>query len=163
MVSQNQFVKNFSMANNIEDHIDIFNVKPTWSNPSVYQAFAAVSEALRTGLKSYRDKVVIGVMNCKIYDRYHIKRCNNCQNYGHYYKECPTPNIHCRAECSLDHATKACTSTTKKCINCSKEWISLSDHAAYDHSCPSMLKMIEKNKNQNDRDLNLRMHKGDHH
>ena len=84
------------MANNIEDHIDIFDVKPTRSTPSAFTAVSealravsealravseslrAVSEALRAGLKTYRDKVVIGVMNCKIYDRYHIKKCNHC-------------------------------------------------------------------------------------
>lgn len=164
LVSQNQFVKHFAMANNIDDHIEIFDVKPTRSNPLVYQAFAAVSETLRAGLRSFRDKVVIGVMNCRIYDRYHIRRCNNCQCYGHYYKECPTPNDHCCAKCSLDHQTNVCTVTTsKKCINCSKAGIEESDHASYDHNCPSLLKITEKMKNRNDKNLNLRMHKGDHH
>ena len=82
MVSQNQFIKSFSMANDIKKHIEIFDVRSTRANPSVFQAFAAVSEVLREGLRNYKDKVVIGLMNCKVYDRYHTKRCNNCQAYG---------------------------------------------------------------------------------
>ena len=77
LVNQNQFVKHFSMANNINEHIEIHDVKPTRSNTSVYQVFASVSEVLRKGLRKYKDNVVIGLTNCKIYDRSHIKRCNN--------------------------------------------------------------------------------------
>ena len=116
---------------------------------------------LRAGFKRYKDKVVIGVENCKIYDRYHIKRCNNCQGNGHYYKECPMPNIHCCSKCTLNHPTNTCTGiTSKKCTNCSKAGINESDHAAYDHNCPSLQKNIEKKKIQNNKNLNSRMHKG---
>ena len=114
LVNQNQFVKHFSMANNINEHIEIHNVKPTRSNTSVYQVFASVSEVLRKGLRNYKDKVVIGLTNCKIYDRFHIKRCNNCHGHGHYYKDCPTPNVHSCAKCSLEHPTNTCSVTDMK-------------------------------------------------
>ena len=151
------------MANNINEHIEIFDVKPTRSNPSVFQVFASVSEVLRKGFRNYKDKVVIGLMNCRIYDRFHCKRCNNCQGYGHYYKDCPSPDVHCCAKCSLDHATNTCTATTRKCINCTKAGITESYHAAYDHNCPSLLSLIDKKKKSNERHLNMRTHERDRH
>ena len=72
------------MVNDLKDHIEIHDVKPTRAKPSVYQAFASVSEALRKGFSNYKDKVTIGLQTCKIYDRFHVKRCNNCQGLGHY-------------------------------------------------------------------------------
>ena len=174
MVSQNQFIKSFSMANDIKKHIEIFDVRSTRANPSVFQAFAAVREVLREGggggqrgvlregLRNYEDKVAIGLMNCKVYDRYHTKRCNNCQAYDHYYKDCPIPNTHCCAKCSLEHPTNS-YDDTRKCINCTKTGISEVDHAAYDHNCPSLLNHLQKMKEQYKKHLNWRKHMGDHH
>ena len=160
MVSQNQFIKSFSVANDIKKHIEIFDVRSTRANPSVFQAFAAVSHVLREGLRNYKDKVVIGLMNCKVYDRYHTKRCNNWQAYGHYYKDCPTPNTHCCAKCSLEHPTNSCDDTTRKCINFTKTGISEVDHAAYDHNCPSLLNHLQTMKGQYKKHLNWRKHMG---
>ena len=156
IVSQNQFIKDFSTVNKIEEHFEIHDIKPTRSNQLVYQVFATVSETLRNGLKNYKDKIVIGLTTCKIYDRQHIKRCNNCQGHGHYYKECPTPNEHYCAKCSLQHATKDCDATLDrpKCINCVKAGIENKNHAAYDHRCPTRLNILKKKKNANN--LNIR-------
>ena len=164
LVTQNQYVNQFGMANNIEEHVEIYDVKATRSNPQVYQAFAAVSESLRTGLKSHGDKVIIGITNCKVYDRYFVKRCNNCQSFGHYYKECPTPNNPICGKCSLDHSTKDCTTPTrKKCINCTNDGHNDTSHTSFDQNCPSLLKIIEKKKNQNTRALNSNLLRGNHH
>ena len=154
LVSQNQFIKSFSMANDIKKHIGIFDVRSTRANPSVFQAFAAVSDVLREGLRNYKDKVVICLMNCKVYDRYHTKSCNNCQPYAHYYQDC--------VKCTLDHPTNSYEDTTRKCINCSKTGISEVDHAAYDHKCPSLLNHLQKKGEQDNKRLNWRTHMGDH-
>ena len=157
LVSQNQFVKLFSMANNINEHIEIFDVKPTRSNQAVYQVFASVSDVLREGFKNYKDKVVIGLMSCKIYDRHYIKRCNNCQEYGHYYKECPTPNVHCCAKCSADHPTNTCPeSSIRKCINCTKAGLLDNEHATYDHNCQSLKNQLHKKKELDKKHLNMK-------
>ena len=98
-------MKLYSNAIEIKEHIEIFDAKPTLSNPSVYQEFASVSDVLREGFKNYKDKVAIGPMSCKIDDWHFIKRCNNCQVLGHFYKDCPTPEVHCCAKCSGNHLT----------------------------------------------------------
>ena len=154
IVSQNQFVKHFSAANNINEHIEIHDIKATKAKPSVFQAFASVSEVLRKGFSNYKDKITIGLTSCKIYDRFHVKRCNNCQELGHFYKECPTPEVACCAKCGLDHSTNSCTSTTRKCKNCVKKGKEQQDHATYDPKCPVFLEVVEKKKTSQDTHLN---------
>ena len=153
IVSQNQFVKHFATVNNINDHIEIHDIKPTKAKASVFQVFASVSEALRKGFRNYKDKVTIGLMSCKVYDRFHVKRCNNCQGLGHYYKECPTPNIPCCAKCSQNHATNTCNIEVKKCVNCSKAGKE-TNHTAFDPKCPSLLIEVEKKRKANETHLN---------
>ena len=150
LVRQNNFLKQFSETSNINDHITVYAVKPLRNKPDLFQAFARVSSTIRQGLKTFNDKVLIGILTCKVYDQYHIKRCNNCQLFGHFYKDCPTPNTPVCSKCSLNHKTSECHSPQTKCSNCSKdENIAVLDscHQADDIKCPSMLKAQEKMKN----------------
>ena len=154
IVSQNQFVKHFSTVNKIEEHIEIHDIKPTKSKETVFQAFASVSEPLRKGFRNYRDKVTIGLTSCKIYDRYHVKRCNNCQGLGHYYKDCTTPDATCCAKFGENHATSSCNSSVKRCVNCVKAGKEESGHTAFDPKCPIMVGEVEKKKKSNETSLN---------
>ena len=154
MVSQNQYVKQFSTVNDINEHIEIHDIKPTRSKPSVFQAFASVSEVLRKGFGNYYDKVTIGLTNCRIYDRFHVKRCNNCQVIGHYYKECPTPTEPSCAKCSLKHQTQSCTVTDYKCINCSKAG-RVANHSAFDPKCPAVKSEVDKKKTLNSQRMTM--------
>ena len=148
LVTQNQHIKQFSTVNDLNEHFEIHDVKPTRGNPSVFQVFASVSEVLRDGIRNFDDKVTIGLLKCKVYDRYHIKRCNNCQVLGHYYKECPTPQEPKCAKCSQNHSTDTCTVTENKCINCCK-LNKPSNHSAFDPKCPCIVELIEKKKSLN--------------
>ena len=150
LLTQNQHLKQFSTVNNINEHLEIHDIKPTRARDTVFQVFASVSEVLRSGLKNYKDKVTIGLINCKVYDRFHVKRCNNCQGLGHFYKDCPTPNEPRCAKCSLNHATNTCTNTEMKCINCSGNDLE-SDHTTFDPKCPMMVREVEKKKDLNRR------------
>ena len=154
--TQNQHIKQFSTVNKINEHFEIHDIKPTRSNKTVFQVFASVSEILREGLQRFDDKVTIGLVKCKIYDRFHVKRCNNCQGLGHYYKECPTPQETCCAKCSQKHASKTCTVTQVKCINCTK-LKKPANHTAFDPKCPCLAEQVDKMKN-----LNLKRKMGVH-
>ena len=123
-------------------------MKSTRAKPSVFQAFASVSDTLRKGLSNYKDKVTIGLLSCIVYDRFHVKRCNNCQGLGHYYKDCPTPNEPRCAKCSLNHATSSCESTDSKCVNCERAG-NVGNHATYNPKCPLLISEVEKKKNLN--------------
>ena len=147
LVLQNQFIKKFSSVNKIEEHIKIHIIKPLKNKPSVFQIFASVSPVLREGLTIYKNKVVIGLCSCRIYDRKQVKRCYNCQKFGHIAKDCPTPNeAHC-GKCSENHRTDSCSSNEKKCINCVRNNIPESDHSASYYKCPCAVKYEEDSLN----------------
>ena len=144
LLSQNYFLKQFSESNVLEDHLKIHDIKATKARDYIFQAFASVSAFLRTGLKNYRDKLIVGIQSCKVYDRHQVKRCNNCQGIGHFYKDCPTPNKPTCAKCSESHATSTCTSSVKKCINCFNSSNPDSNHAAFDPNCPTIISSVEQ-------------------
>ena len=92
LVMQNGYIKKFASCNDIYDHFKIFSIRPLKNNPERYQIFASVSQLLREGFSKFHNKVTLGLNSCKVYDRYHVKRCNNCQHFGHFVKDCPTPD-----------------------------------------------------------------------
>ena len=75
-----------------------------------------LSNCLRDVIKQFKDRLALGLSSCKVYDQYHIKRCNRCQQFGYYYKDCTA--IECCAKCGSDHPTNTCESAEKKYINC---------------------------------------------
>ena len=113
-------------------------IKPVKNNPTVYPVFASVSPVLRDGITNFRNKVVIGLSSCKIYDGQQTKRCNNCQHYGHFAKHCPMPETPSCGKCSGDHRTDSCNSEERKCINCVRKNETDNMHAAFAHKCPTL-------------------------
>ena len=154
--TQNEFIKMFKIQNDITQHMKIHIVKPCRNKPSVYQVFASVSSVFRDGLKNNKDKVIIGVTMCKVYERQSAKRCNNCQLYGHFAKSCPTPMEPSCAKCGEKHRTDQCTSASdvRKCINCVRNNEDENDHPVFFHKCPSLVKYQEEV--QKKKDLNLK-------
>ena len=143
LVKQNDFIKRFAMVNNIGDHFKVLAIKPTRKNEQKFQVFAGVSSILRDGIKQFKDKITLGLTSCKVYDQYHVKRCNKCQLFGHYNKDCTSYEEFC-AKCAGNHATNTCSSATKKCINCVRGEIATQDHFAYDTNCPCILKQQDQ-------------------
>ena len=140
MLSLNEFLKSFCIQNKLEDHIKIHAVKPLRNKPTLFQAFASVSPVLRDGLRQHKDSIVVVLSRCKVYERKQVRRCNNCQLYGH---GCPTSTIsHCGI-CSENHRSDQCQSTDRKCINCVRSGESLDSHPAYFYNCPVLLKYLK--------------------
>ena len=96
-------------------------------------------------------------LTCRVYDRYHIKRCNNCQHFGHYAKECPTPDSPTCSERSEEHLTENCRLFDQKCINCIRNKEDDVGHTATSFKCPSFIQQqnVLKNKSNGDH-LNMR-------
>ena len=140
LVMQNSYINKFAISNNIRDHIKVHVVKPLKNNPSRFQVFCDVSSILREGLHHFNEKVTLGLSSCKIYDRYNIKRCFNCQNFGHYFKDCPTKNEPICGKCSENHPTKDCVTSVLKCINCVRNKSDQVQHSTSSHLCPSLMK-----------------------
>ena len=159
LAAQNEFIKMFKIQNDITEHFKVHVVKPCRNNQSVFQVFASVSTVFRDGLKSNKDKVIIGVAMCKVYERQVTKRCNNCQIYGHFAKECPTPLVANCGKCSEEHRTDQCVSEARKCINCVRNAVEESDHPVFYHKCPSLVKYNEEIKQK--KDLNLKRNRSE--
>ena len=155
LLLKNDFISNFAVANKIEDHLKIHVVKPLRNNPKVFQVFASVSPILRDGINQFRDRVLVGISSCRVYDRSQTRRCNNCQHFGHFAKECPTADEPSCGKCSGDHRTDQCSSEEKKCINCVRKNVAESNHTAFDHKCPTLMKH-EQEQAQKIKYLNLR-------
>lgn len=146
LLKQNYFLGQFAENNEIHDHIKVITVKPLKGREDVFQAFVRVSKIVRQGFKTFNDKITMGITTCKIYDQYNVKRCNNCQGYGHFYKDCPTSQTSVCANCGNNHSTRDCTSSTKHCVNCMKAKVTDSDceHRSDDPKCPTLCKQQEK-------------------
>ena len=146
LVKQNCFVQEFAKSHDIDKHINVFMIKPTRANPSVFQAFVRVSLLIRQGIRNSGDKLLMGLTTCKVYDQFHVKRCNNCQAFGHYHKNCPTPEVKICGQCSQNHQTNDCQSNNLICTNCVKANISQEEcnHASSDLNCPTLQKAQEK-------------------
>ena len=143
IVQQNMLIKRFTEANKIDDHFKIHSVKPIKNDAERFQVSASVSDTLREGFKKSKDKLIVGVNSCKIYDRTQVKRCNNCQLFGHFAANCPTPSKPACGKCSGEHPTKDCTSTDRGCVNCKRNNTEYLSHSAFFHKCPSLLRFQE--------------------
>ena len=137
IVYQNHFIKDFLAFNNCElsDHVEHIATKPLKKNNDLSQALFRVSPAFRDLLQKFDNKITIGSMRCKIYDRHNLKRCNNCYDFGHFAAHCKSPSV-CGKCASTEHETKDCTSKIYKCINCIRHNFKDINHPAFSHKCP---------------------------
>ena len=110
----------------------------------MFPSFLHVSSFLLEGLHYYNDKVTIGLVSCKVYNQYNVKRCYNCQKFGHYVKECPTKEVPICGKCSENHQTKYCETFERKCINCVNNNI---EHFHNDTSSKECLLLIKEQNN----------------
>ena len=120
-----------------------FTVLFVKSTQSGYNAVARVSPKIRTAIRSERNRIFHGVTCCKVYDRFHIKRCNKCQGYGHFKDECTKPP--CCAYCGGDHDSQQCElkdrdSAQHSCVNCKKAGKdNFTGHTAFSWKCPTYI------------------------
>ena len=150
LVKQNGYIRKFAMNNKIDDHIRVHIVKPLKNNENRYQIFCDLSSVLREGFHQYNDKLTLGLSSCKVYDRYNVKRCYNCQNFGHIAKDCPTKETPVCGKCSEEHNTIDCQTPNPRCINCVRNNCEDLHHPTSSIQCPSLVKEREQLKKKLD-------------
>ena len=69
-----------------------------------------------------------------------MKRCNNCQKFGHYAKDCPTQDVNICGKCTGNHRTSDCDSLVQKCANCARNNMEDVNHQTTSYKCPSLIK-----------------------
>lgn len=147
---QNLFVDNFLKHANtpVENHIKLVEVKPLKHNTKLSQAVFKVSFKLRSLFSRNNDKVLFGMKSVRVYDRIFVKRCYNCQKFGHMQSNCPTPDSKVCARCGGNHDTSDCKSSVLKCVNCCRNNLP-HDHAALSIKCLLFIAERERLRNLN--------------
>ena len=140
-VIKNQNKENLTIT---EENFRVIFVKSMVNRDHLYQAVVRVSEEVRYALESMGNRVCIGLSSCRIYDRWFVRRCNRCQGFNHFHKECPLKTHSVCGKCSEQHDTRSCESEVTRCINCVKNKKTLVDHETSWSKCPSYLLEQEK-------------------
>ena len=147
--------QNPSIAESIKTEGSMFEVlivKPVKNNVNVNQAILRLSDNIRYAIKNTGNRIFCGLTSCKVYDQLYVKRCNRCQDFGHYAKECKG-NICCGICSAGDHETKDCIHKDKPdltsfvcCINCKKADLTdqMNSHQANSVSCPTYVAKQDK-------------------
>lgn len=121
------------------------SVKSHRYNENKFQATIRVSTKIRHVIENQGDKLYFndpsGNFSCSVFDRFHVKRCNKCQRFGHYLSDCPETKHTC-GYCSKDHESEKCpldpNNYTPCCINCknhNKFDYDKHSHTAFDRTC----------------------------
>ena len=118
-----------------------------------HQIVARVGGQIRKVIKANRDKIYMNLSACRVVDRFYIKRCNKCQKFGHYEKDCQ--NEVCCGYCSShDHTSDDCQAVEEndyknyKCVNCKDNKKEANGHSSLWHKCPSYIEMQSKMKSK---------------
>ena len=137
LVEQNYYLNAFASTSEISQHLRFVDTKPLRNDSERFQAVFRISKELRQILHRHNDRLIVGVISCRVYNRLFVKRCSICQRYGHFMAQCQHKEDPCCAFCGGDHETKTCSKDTgKKCINCVRNGSDNVAHAAFFHGCP---------------------------
>ena len=66
-----------------------------------HQVVAQISEEVRRVIKASGNRVFVDLIAHRVVDRFFVRRCNKCQGYGHYEKDCDKPQ--CCGYCQQSH------------------------------------------------------------
>ena len=150
LLSQNPYIG--EQANISGSLFEVLVIKPIKSNQNVKQAIIRLSDNIRYAIKNAGDRLFCGMSSCKVYDQLYIKRCNRCQEFGHYVKDCKG-SVSCGICASLDHESRDCIHKEKSnvneftcCSNCKKAGLTdqMASHSAISLSCPMYLEKQKK-------------------
>ena len=128
------------------EKFSVLKVKPQIKNSEKYQTTIRVSNNIRKVIeKKFNDRLYIGSFSCKVFDQFHVKRCNKCQGFGHYKSDCQSNKTVC-GYCSKIHLSESCPEKDQNnflpcCTNCTKGKFAdqKHTHTAFDRICPSYI------------------------
>ena len=150
LLNQNPNIASLVRAENAM--FEILAIKTVRNNANVNQAIIRLSDHIRHAIKNMGDRLFCGMSSCKVYDQLYIKRCNRCQDFGHYAKEC-SGSVCCGICASSEHESLACQHSINAqedgllcCINCKKAGLNdvMKTHQANSIKCPTYLAKQEK-------------------
>ena len=123
------------------DTLKVLNIRKQTKNNALFQANVRVSNRIRKFIECNGNRVYMGLRSYRVYDHFHVKRCNGCQQLGHYIAQCTAQHKTC-ANCSENHETDSCPTVNTPnfeptCCNCKKSNDTTDfKHKASSLSCP---------------------------
>ena len=120
----------------------IIFMKPPNVDYDNFQIVARVSPKIRDAISTHWNKLYIGAASVRVYDRFYVKRCNKCNNFGHYKDNC-TQTSSCGI-CGVEgHESAICNHNADtsrfSCINCKRLNLTHTGHTATSRKCPAYL------------------------
>ena len=132
------FSRNPSLSSfNKPEHFDFLSVKPCLKDATTFQAVVKVSLPFRKAILDMKNRLFVSYFKCIVYNQLNVNRCNKCQRFGHYARDCK--NNACCAKCNGNHETNSCghsKESPSKCANCVRANKPTHDHRADDSVCP---------------------------
>ena len=130
--------------------LKVLKVKKQLKSEDKFQASVRVSNSIRSIIAGQNDRLYIGPYSCRVFDHFFVKRCNNCQKFGHFKDQCKARSPVC-GHCSGNHSTNSCEFVKKEgfhpcCNNCKASTFDSDKytHTTSSHACPSYV--AEQNK-----------------
>ena len=157
--SKEDFVEKIKQQNpRLKEKIDqgsefsvVFSRKPNeaWpENKKFHQVVVRVSDDIRQIVKQSNNKIYMGLHAHRVVDRFYIKRCNKCEQFGHYQRDC-TNKARC-GYCMGHHLSSECREVKEgdhqhyKCFNCKDTGQNETGHSTRWHNCPVYLEQQKK-------------------
>ena len=132
-------------------HLSVVYTKKPIKEQKFHQVVLRVSPEIRRAIKSNNDKLHMGDKVHRVVDRFHVKRCNTCQSFGHYSEKCENTKI-CGYCAENSHLSKDCPHKDSehenhKCHNCLKLKLDPhTGHSTFWYKCPAYLEQQKRQK-----------------
>ena len=144
---QNPIIKRLhsDLSEQGEGKFVILSISKLKNNQEMSKAIIGVSNTIRDYIANgSNDRIYLGNGTCKVYDSFHVKRCFNCQKFGHISEKCDHPfacgfcagsheTRNCQLKNSLSQAEACCANCKNSSVTEQKENCG---HSAYSTDCP---------------------------
>ena len=138
---QNEAVGNLMESGS---HLSVVYTKKPREGQKFHQVVLRVSPEIRRAIRANNNRIHMSSSVHKVVDRFHVKRCNTCQSFGHYTEKCSNTKV-CGYCSETTHLSKDCPIKDNghehhKCNNCIKQNLTPNTgHSAFWGKCPAYL------------------------
>lgn len=114
-----------------------------------HQVVLKVSPDIRRAISNHDNRIHMGKLVHRVVDRFYVRRCNTCHEYGHYQDKCLNKATPLCGYCTENHRSSDCQKKSGPkhafaCINCKKGGFEHKGHSAFWFNCPAYKEQQKK-------------------